>query len=183
MGRSLKIQHLQGTIPVDTGIPQQALPGNIGVVGGSNTLSAITGANTIACVANIEYATGTYAAGAAYIVTQKGKHKYLVANTANAERTQTCVLVNVADANVGNLVSGQMAIQAKFANAANVALYSITNTTGLGFPPDYANVASQGNLANASLYQVTFQSANATPQSGSDLIIVDVTIHFFQKRR
>jgi hypothetical protein len=169
MGRALKIQHAGN---VDTGIPGQTQIGNIGVVGGANNLSATSGANTIACVANIEYATGSYAAGDAYIVTQKGKHKYLVANTANTERSQICILANVPDANVGNLIAGQMAIQAVTAGGANVALYSITNTTGLGFAPDYSNINSQGNLSNATTYEVSFVAANATPQSGSNKIIL-----------
>jgi hypothetical protein len=169
MGRGIKIQH---TGNVDVGFQSQSLPGNIGVVGGANGLGAISGGNTIQCIANIEYATGSYAAGNAYIVTQKGKHKYRVANVSDPTRTQTCTLVNATA--VGSLTGGQMAIVAKDAANANVALYSITNATGLGFPPDYANVASQGNLANATLYQVTFQAANATPQSGSNLTILDV---------
>ena len=170
MGRSLKIQH---TGNIDVGYSSQALTGNIGVVGGANGLGNVSGGNTILCIANIEYAPNTFAAGNAYIVTQKGKHKYRVANTANAAQTQTCVLANVADGNVANLAAGQMAIIAN-TGSANIALYSITDKHALGFAPDYTNSSSQGNLANATSYLVTFATANANVQPGSVLTIVDV---------
>ena len=170
MGRALKIQHAGN---VDVGFVSQSQPGNIGVVGGANGLGAISGGNTILCIANIQ-SGATIAAGPAYIVTQKGKHKYLVANLTNPALTQTCVLSNVADANVANLTVGQMAIQAVNGAGANVALYSITNSFAVGFPPDYANANSQGNMANATSYFVTFASANSTVQPGSVRTIVDV---------
>ena len=171
MPNKLKIQK---TGNVDVGYVSQQEPGNIGVVGGANGLSAVSGGNTIAVIANIEYATGLYAAGNAYIITQKGKHKYRVANTANPAQTQTCVLANVADGNVANLAAGQMAIVANN-GAGNIALYSITDSTGLGFPPDYANVGYQGNLSNATSYLVSFVAANATVQPGSVLTIASVS--------
>jgi len=165
---------IQKTGNVDIGYVSQDTLGNIGVVGGANGLGATSGSNTIACLANIEYTTGSYAAGSSYIIAQKGKHKYRVANIATPTRTQTCVLVPLADGNVANLVAGQMAILAKDAANANITLYSITDSTALGFPPDYANVGSQGNLANATSYLVTFDSANASVQPGSVLTIIDV---------
>ena len=171
MGGKLKIQK---TGNVDVGYVTQGEVGNIGVVGGANGLGAVSGGNTIAVVANIQYAPGLYAAGNAYIITQKGKHKYLVANTANVARIQTCVTVNVADANVANLTAGQMAIQTTNSAGANVALYSITDRHGWGFPPDYANVGYQGNLANATSYLVSYVAANATVQPGSVANIVKV---------
>jgi len=140
---------IQKTGNVDVGFVSQDQVGNIGVVGGANGLGATSGSNTIACLANIETPT----------------------------QTQTCVLVPLNDGNVANLAAGQMAIIATTtANAnANVSLYSITNSTALGFPPDYANTGNQGNLANATSYLVTFDSANASVQPGSVLTIVDVS--------
>lgn len=170
MGGKLKIQH---TGNVDVGIPSQEQTGNIGVVGGANGLSATSGGNTIAVIANIEYTTGSYAAGDAYIVTQKGKHKYLVANLATPTQTQTCVLVNVADGNVANLAAGQMAITAN-TGSADIAVYSITNSTILGFPTDYVDTSDQGNLANATSYFVSFVAANATVQPGAVLSIANI---------
>ncbi len=172
MGKALKIQHVGN---VDVGFVEQSQVGNIGVVGGANGLGAVSGGNTILCIANIQYAAGLYAAGNAYIVTQKGKHTFLVANTANSSRSQICILSNVADANVANLTAGQMAIQARNAASANIALYGIMNSHAVGFPPDYANANSQGNLANATSYHVSFVAANATPQPGSGLTILRVT--------
>ena len=172
MGKALKIQHVGN---VDVGFVEQSQVGNIGVVGGANGLGAVSGGNTVLCIANIEYANGLYAAGNAFIVTQKGKHKFLVANTANSSRSQVCILSNVADANVGNLTAGQMAIQATTAAPANIALFSVMNSHAVGFAPDYANANSQGNLANATAYHVSFVAANATPQPGSGLTIVRVT--------
>ena len=165
---------IQKTGNIDIGYVSQDTVGNIGVVGGANGLGAVSGSNTIACLANIEYAPGLYAAGSSYIVVQKGKHKYRVANIATPAQNQTCVLVPLADGNVANLAAGQMAILAKDAANANVTLYSITDSTALGFPPDYANIGSQGNLSNATSYLVTFDSANASVQPGSVLTIIDV---------
>lgn len=174
MGRGLKIQH---TGNVDVGYPSQQFVGNIGVVGGANGLGATSGGNTILAIANIEYAPGQYAAGDAYIVSQKGKHKFLVANITNPTRRQICITSNVANGNVLSMTAGQMAILATSGTGSNVvqlALYSVTDSHAVGFPPDYANANSQGNLANATAYHVTFDTANVTPQPGSGLTIVDV---------
>ena len=163
---------IQKTGNVDVGYPTNTA--NIGVVGGANGLGATSGGNTILCVANIEYTTGSYAAGNAYIVRQKGKHKYLVANLATPSRVQVCVLSNVSDANVGNLTAGQMAIQAVTAGAANVAIFSITDKHAIGFPPDYSNANSQGNVSNSTAYLVSFTTANATVQPGSTANVVTI---------
>ena len=165
---------IQKTGNIDVGIPAQTEVGNIGVVGGANGLGAVSGGNTILCVANIEYATSSYAAGDAFIVRQKGKSKFLVANTANSARSQICILVNEADANVANLSAGQMAIQGIDASNANVAIFSIINSHAEGFAPDYANANSIGNMANATAYHVSFVAANSTPQTGSNLTILQI---------
>lgn len=168
MGK-LKIQKVGN---VDVGYDQQFQPGNIGVVGGANGLGAVSGGNTIQCIANIEYAPGLYAAGEAYIVVQKGKHKYRVANIDTPTQTQTCILVP-SDGNVAALTAGEMAIIASD-GTANVPLYSITDNFGLGFPPDYSNIGNQGNLANATSYLVSYVAANTTVQPGSVLTIAQV---------
>lgn len=164
---------IQKTGNVDVGYPTNNI--NVGVTGGANGLGATSGANTILCVANIEYSTGSFAAGDAYIVRQKGKHKYLVANLATPSRQQVCVLVNEADANAANLTSGQMCIQAVDASAGNIALFSITDKHGWGFPTDYVNTDDQGNLTTATSYLVSFVAANATVQSGSVANVVLVS--------
>lgn len=164
---------IQKTGNVDVGYPTNNI--NVGVTGGANGLGATSGANTILCVANIEYATGSYDAGDAYIVRQKGKHKYLVANLADPTHQQICVLVNEADANAANLTSGQMCIQAVDASAGNIALFSITDKHGWGFPTDYVSTADQGNLTTATSYLVSFVAANATVQSGSVANVVLVS--------
>lgn len=165
---------IQKTGNIDVGIPAQTEIGNIGVVGGANGLGAVSGGNTILCVANIEYSTGNYAAGDAYIVRQKGKSKFLVANTADPSQTQICILVNEADANVGNLTAGQMAIQGIDGSNANVAIFSIINSHAEGFAPDYVDSNNIGNMANATAYHVSFVAANSTPQTGSNLTILQI---------
>ena len=59
-----------------------------------------------------------------------------------------------------------MAIQAVDATSANIAIYAITDKHAWGFPPDYANANSQGNLANANQYYTSYANANATVQPG-----------------
>lgn len=165
---------IQKTGNIDVGIPAQTETGNIGVVGGANGLGAVSGGNTIACIANIEYDSGSYAAGDAFIVRQKGKSKFLVANTADANLTQICILANVDDGNVANLSAGQMAIQGVDAANANVAIFSIINSHAEGFAPDYVDANNIGNMANATAYHVSFVAANATLQPGSNLAIIQI---------
>jgi len=149
----------------------------IGVVGGANGLGAPSGttgnANVILCIANIVY-DGNVAnavAGDAYIVAQKGKHKFLVANLADPTQRQVCLLSNVADANAANLPAattslGTMAIQAVDAASANIAIYAITDKHAWSFPTNYANANSQGNLQTATQYYTSYGNANATVQPG-----------------
>ena len=149
----------------------------IGVVGGANALGSPTGttgaSNVILCIANICFDgnVSNAVAGDAFIVSQKGKHKFLVANLANASQRQVCLLANVDDGNASNLTGttanlGVMAIQAVTAGSANVAIYAITDKHAWGFPTDYANANSQGNLATASQYYASYANANATVQPG-----------------
>ena len=149
----------------------------IGVVGGANALGSPTGttgaSNVILCVANICYDgnVSNVVAGDAFIVAQKGKHKFLVANLADPTQRQICLLSNVADANTANLPAatanlGTMAIQAVTAASANVAIYAITDKHAWGFPTDYANANSQGNLQTSSQYYASYANANATVQPG-----------------
>jgi hypothetical protein len=169
---------------VDASYPQATQVGNIGVVGGANGLgtpAGLSSANVILCIANICF-DGNVAnavAGDAYIVRQKGKSKFLVANLATPTQQQICVLSNVADANAANLPAatatlGTMAIQAVNAAAANIAIFSISDYHAEGFAPDYVNVNAIGNMANASAYLVSFVGANATVQPGSTLPVVQI---------
>lgn len=149
----------------------------IGVVGGANALGSPTGttgaSNVILCIANICFDgnVSNAVAGDAFIVAQKGKHKFLVANLADPTQQQVCLLANVDDGNASNLTGttanlGVMAIQAVDATSANIAIYAITDKHAWGFPPDYANANSQGNLANANQYYTSYANANATVQPG-----------------
>jgi len=87
MGRPLKIQKLNNSIPTDAGFPQFANldPGTqvvpvgmtstefLGVVGGANTGIATSTFPVVKITANVNGQQG-----AAYIITQKGQTKYLV---------------------------------------------------------------------------------------------------------
>ena len=169
---------------VDASYPETSQVGNIGVVGGANGLgtpAGLSSANVILCIANIVYDgnVANAAAGDAFIVRQKGKSKFLVANLATPTQQQICLLSNVADGNAANLPAataslGTMAIQAVTAASANVAVFSISDNRVEGFAPDYANANSIGNMANATAYFATFGSANATVQPGSTLAIVQI---------
>lgn len=149
----------------------------IGVVGGANGLGSPTGttgtANVILCIANICFDgnVSNAVAGDAYIVAQKGKHKFLVANLADPTQRQVCLLANVDDGNAGNLTGttanlGVMAIQAVDASAANIALYAITDKHAWGFPTDYVDANNQGNLQTSSQYYTSYGNANASVQPG-----------------
>lgn len=194
----LKIKHLQsnvvsptgsyyGSSPskaanviVDAGYPNAGnslLFSTIGVVGGANALGSPTGttgaSNVILCIANICFDgnVSNAVAGDAYIVAQKGKHKFLVANLADPTQRQVCLLANVDDGNASNLTGttanlGVMAIQGVDEAAANIAIYAITDKHAWGFPTDYANANSQGNLQTASQYYTSYANANATVQPG-----------------
>jgi hypothetical protein len=171
-------------VVVDASYPQVSQVGNIGVVGGANGLgtpAGLSSANVILCIANICY-DGNVAnavAGDAYIVRQKGKSKFLVANLATPTQQQVCLLSNVADGNAANLPAataslGTMAIQAVDASSANIALFSISDYHAEGFATNYANANSIGNMATATAYHVSFVGANATAQPGSGLTIIQV---------
>ena len=165
---------------VDAGYPNAGnslLFSTIGVVGGANALgspTSTTGAsNVILCIANICFDgnVSNAVAGNAFIVAQKGKHKFLVANLADPTQRQVCLLANVDDGNASNLTGttanlGVMSIQAIDAADANIAIYAITDKHAWGFPSDYANANSQGNLANSSQYYASYSNANATVQPG-----------------
>ena len=167
---------------VDASYPETSQVGNIGVVGGANALgvpAGLSSANVILCIANICFDgnVSNAVAGDAYIVRQKGKSKFLVANLATPSQQQICVLSNVADANAANLPAataslGTMAIQATDAASANIAVFSISDNRVEGFAPNYANVNSIGNMANATSYLASFVAANATVQPGSTQVIV-----------
>jgi hypothetical protein len=95
----------------------------------------------------------------------------LVANLATPTQQQICLLSNVADANTANLPAatatlGTMAIQGVTAAPANVAIYAITDKHVWGFPTDYANANSQGNLQTSTQYYGSYGNANATVQPG-----------------
>lgn len=165
---------------VDAGYPNAGnslLFSTIGVVGGANALGSPAGttgaSNVILCIANICFDgnVSNAVAGDAYIVAQKGKHKFLVANLADPTQRQVCLLANVDDGNASNLTGttanlGVMAIQAVDAASANIAIYAITDKHAWGFPTDYANANSQGNLANSSQYYASYANANASVQPG-----------------
>jgi hypothetical protein len=175
MANSLKIQH-NGN--VDIGYPSTDDPAaqNIGVVGGAPVGSGFVPPYVIDCIANIEYAPGQYAAGDAYIVRQKGKHKYLVANIAVPERQQTCVLVP-SDYIIGNLTSsGTMTIRMVVDQSIPLGkdVYSITDKFAYSFPTDYVNIANQGNLTTATAYSASFVTSNVAPQPGSNKSVARV---------
>jgi len=170
MANSLKIQHNGGT--VDIGYPSSfsAEAQYIGVVGGEPVGNGLVLPYVIDCLANIEYSPGLYATGDAYIVAQKGKHKYRVANVADPTRQQTCVLVP-SGGNVANLTtSGTMSIRMITNQTGPVAtdVYSITDKFAYSFPTDYVSTNNQGNLTTASAYSASFLTANTSPQPGSN---------------
>lgn len=150
MGRPLKIAkfNINDTSAdpqpaVDIGYPT-ATP-NVGVVGGNVSISD-TQFLAVSCIANVPGA----GAGAAYIIRQKGKRKYLVTLTSDTTQAfaNICVLTNTDQ--VGDLTAGQMAIVATDASAGNVVLQSLTNNYAL----DFSNVG----------HYVSFAAANATVQ-------------------
>ena len=149
----------------------------IGVVGGANALGSPSGttgnANVILCIANICFDgnVSNAVAGDSYIVAQKGKHKFLVANLATPSHRQVCLLSNVADGNTANLPAatanlGTMAIQGVDASSSNIAIYAITDKHAWSFPTNYTDANSQGNLANSTQYYTSYGNANATVQPG-----------------
>jgi hypothetical protein len=182
-------------VVVDVGYTNAAnsqLLSTIGVVGGANGLgntANTTGTqNVVFCVANICFDgnVSNAVAGDAYIVRQKGKHKFLVANLATPTQQQICLLSNVADGNAANLPAataslGTMAIQGVTAGSANVAIYAITDKHVWGFPTNYANANSQGNLQTSTQYYGSYGNANATVQPGPGsagaglYVIIDIT--------
>jgi hypothetical protein len=166
---------------VDDGYPNAGnslLLSTIGVVGGEQGLGApanTTGnSNVILCIANVVYdgnVSNAVAFSDGYIIRQKGKHKFLVGSAGNASYQQVCLLSNVADGNTANLPAatatlGTMAIQGVDAGSANIAVYAITDKHVWGFPTNYANANSQGNLQTATQYYGSYGNANATVQPG-----------------
>jgi hypothetical protein len=172
MARALKIQQAGN---IDIGFVSQSQPGNIGVVGGSNTAANVSGFPVVQVFANIEYLTGQYAAGPAYIVAQKGRHEFLMANTVNPTRQSLCFLVNEPNGNVLNLTANQASVVCKQDQSSgpdtNFAAFVITNKRVIGFPPDFVNYTNVGNMVNAPAFNTTFAvaGANLTPQPGSNL--------------
>jgi hypothetical protein len=175
MSRGLKIQH-NGN--VDIGYPSTNDPAAqfIGVVGGDPVGNGTVPPYVIDCIANIEYAPGQYATGDAYIVRQKGKHKYLVANVTNPSYQQVCVLVNTGAVAANLTSSGTMGIRMITDQTGPVGanVYSITNKWVYSFPPDYVSIANQGNLSNSLSYSASFLTSNTAPQPGSNLPIARV---------
>lgn len=128
---------------VDIGYPTSTP--NVGVVGGNVSISD-TQFLAVSCIANVP----GIGSGAAYIIRQKGKRKYLVTLTSDTTQAyaNVCILTNTDDVNA--LTVNQMAIVATDASAANVALQSLTNNYAL----DFSNVG----------HYVSFAAANATVQ-------------------
>jgi hypothetical protein len=166
-------------VVVDASYPTATQVANIGVVGGANGLGLPVGvsvANVIFCIANICYDgnVSNAVAGDAFIVRQKGKSKFLVANVATPSQQQVCLLSNVADGNTANLPAatanlGTMAITAVDASSTQIAVFSITDNRIEGFAPDYVNANNIGNMSAANAYLASFAAANATIQPGSTL--------------
>lgn len=175
MANSLKIQH-NGN--VDIGYPSTFDPAAqyIGVVGGAPVGNGTVPPYVLDVRANIEYAPGQYASGDSYIVRQKGKHKYLVANTANPSYQQICVLVNSGYGGSNLTSGGTMAIRMVTDQSGPVStnIYSVSNKFAYTFPPDYVDIGNQGNIANSLAYSISFLTSNTAPQPGSNLPIARV---------
>jgi hypothetical protein len=129
----------------------------LGVVGGANTSIATSTYPVVACSANINGGGNV----AAYIITQKGATKYLVAETGNATNSSICILANT---DAANLTANAMNITFSFdGNVANVTNVSkLTNK----YVWDYDGITSNvGNRYAANF----FESGNTTAKSGAEV--------------
>lgn len=144
MGRPIKIAK---SSTIDTGLPMSDVAPFIGVVAGD---TGITG-EQFKVQANIEYATGQYDNGDAYIIRQKGKQKFMVANAADVSHTQVCVVVNKDDA--ADLEAGEMNLIAQDSSGGDVVLARIKNRSALAY--------------NGQTYWLSSVTANANTQPGS----------------
>ena len=162
MGRPLKIKE---TTTVDIGfnafstLTSPVVPTGftdtdyLGVVGGAETGVATATYPVVACSANINGAGNV----AAFIVTQKGATKYLVAESANVDNSSICVLANLDAANLT-------------ANTMNITF---------SFDGDVANVVNVSRLTNKYVWDYStpptryaanfFETGNTTAKSGAQI--------------
>ena len=165
MGRPLKIKE---TTTVDIGfnafstLTNPVVPTGmatsefIGVVGGANASVATTAYPVVACQANINGAGNV----AAFIITQKGATKYLVASTANTALVSICSLANQANAALltGNTMSITISYDGDVGNVVNVS--KLTNK----YVWDYVgNTSTIGNRYVANF----FETGNTIAKSGA----------------
>jgi hypothetical protein len=127
----------------------------LGVVGGANASVATATYPVVACSANINGAGNV----TAFIITQKGATKYLVASTADTSVVSICSLANLDAANLtANTMNITFSYDGDTANVVNVS--KLTNK----YVWDYVgNTSAIGNRYAANF----FETGNTTAKSGA----------------
>lgn len=128
----------------------------MGVVGGDNVSIATSTYPVVACSANINGAGNV----AAYIITQKGATKYLVAEAGNSVNSSICILANLDAANLtANTMNITFSYDGDVANVVNVSRLTNKYVWDYDTPPTRyaANFFETGNtIAKSGAEAVTW---------------------------